>query len=345
MLNLERLRALAAVAKHGSIAAAARALHVTPSGVSQQLAKLEREAGHTLLEPDGRSVRLTHAGQVLAGHAAVALRRLETAEAELADLRHEILGPLRIGALGSALRAFLPTALAQLAAEHPRLVPTVRDGEAVDLAPAVLNGELDLALIESWSNRPMPMPEGLAVRTLLTENVDVALSERHPLASVDRVRLDRQHLPWASCPPGTEPYEALVQALRGLGVEPRVRYMVAEFPTQLALIRANVAAALVPSIAQRPVPEGVRLVPTDPPLWRDVQVAWRAAPPVERAATTGPPTVVSADPLESASPAIRAAVTRLQAVARELAGDLPETSRTPGTLAGGGPGGDGRIGA
>ncbi|HEV7629286.1 MAG TPA: LysR family transcriptional regulator, partial [Streptomyces sp.] len=60
MLNLERLRALHAVAVHGSVARAALALHVTPSGVSQQLAKLERESGHRLLEPHGRSVRLTH---------------------------------------------------------------------------------------------------------------------------------------------------------------------------------------------------------------------------------------------------------------------------------------------
>ena len=59
MLNLGRLQALCEVASRGTIAAAADALHLTPSAVSQQLAALEREVGEALVEPDGRSVRLT----------------------------------------------------------------------------------------------------------------------------------------------------------------------------------------------------------------------------------------------------------------------------------------------
>ncbi|MBB4931256.1 DNA-binding transcriptional LysR family regulator [Lipingzhangella halophila] len=281
---MDRLRALAAVAQHGSIARAARMLHVTPSGVSQQLAKLEREAGHPLLEPDGRTVRLTHAGRLLADHAARVLTQVAAAEADLADLHREVVGPLRIGAVGSAIRELLPEALAELAHTHPRLSPTVRDGEGVHLVPELRQDRLDLLVIESWSNRPMFLPEGLSQRSLLSEEVRVALSERHPLADWEEVTLpELADNRWTSCAPGTEPYEALVQALRSCGIEPEVPYTLAEYPSQLALVTAGLAAALVPAMAQRPAPPGVRFVRLRPELRREVRAVWRTdatSPPV-----------------------------------------------------------------
>ncbi|MGW8380283.1 LysR family transcriptional regulator [Streptomyces sp. ODS28] len=277
MLHLERLRVLDAVAVHGSLARAARALHITPSGVSQQLARLERESGHRLTTPHGRSVRLTHAGRVLAEHAARVVAEARAAESDLADLGEEILGPLRLGGVGSPLRALLPYALAGLTAAHPRLIPTLVDGEVVDLLPRLLSGELDLLIIESWTNRPMPLPEGLVLSPLADEPVHAALSAHHPLADADSVELGAlDGVLWTSCPAGTEPYEALVQAVRAAGGEPEVRYTVTEFATQLALVAQGLAAALVPEMGQRPAPPGVRFVPTDPPLRREVYAAWRA---------------------------------------------------------------------
>jgi DNA-binding transcriptional LysR family regulator len=277
VFSLERLRALDAVAVHGSLASAAVALHITPSGVSQQLAKLERESGHPLLEPHGRSVRLTHAGRVLAGHAARVLAQLSEAESDLADLGEEILGPLRLGGVGSSLRALLPDVLAALTEAHPRLIPTVVDGEAVGLVPLLLNGELDLLLIESWPNRPMPLPEGLRVKTLAVEEVDVALGEGDPRAERPWLELtELEGAVWSSCPPGTEPYEALVQALRARGMEARIRYTVTEFATQLAFVARGLTVALVPRMAQHPCPPGVRFVPLRPALRREVRAAWRA---------------------------------------------------------------------
>ncbi|MGP3978452.1 LysR family transcriptional regulator [Streptomyces sp. 8N114] len=277
MFSSDRLRALDAVAVHGSLARAAVALHITPSGVSQQLAKLEREAGHRLLEPHGRGVRLTHAGRVLAEHAARVVAQLSAAESDLADLGDEIIGPLRLGGVGSSLRALLPDVLATLTEAHPRLRPTVVDGEAVDMVPLLLAGELDLLLIESWHSRPMPLPEGVRVKTLAVEEVQAALPSRHQLA--DRDTLDLAELAgvvWSSCPEGTEPYEALVQALRARGIEPRVRYTVTEYATQLAFVARGLTAALVPEMAQTPCPPGVRFVPVRPPLHREVRAAWRA---------------------------------------------------------------------
>src|SRR6188472_4707633 len=84
MVDLRRLRTLRAVADHGTLAAAADALHLTPSAVSQQLSALERELGRGLLEPSGRSVRLTPAAHVLLGHTDALFAQLERLEGDLA---------------------------------------------------------------------------------------------------------------------------------------------------------------------------------------------------------------------------------------------------------------------
>lgn len=282
VFSLDRLRALAAVAAHGSIASAARELHITPSALSQQLNKLERESGHQLLEPHGRSVRFTHAGRVLAAHANQMMQCAAAAEADLFDLQTDVIGPLRIGAVGSAIRALLTTALTTLAREHPRVTPTVRDGEVVDMLPDLLTDDLDLVVIDSWQSRPLHLPEGLDTQTLTSEEVDIALSTHHPLAEYDRLGLTQlDGVVWTSCPSGTEPYESLVQLLRSHGLEPDIRYTVAEYATQLRLVEANLAAALIPTMVQPEAPPGIRFVHCETPVRREVKAAWRAR-------TTGP---------------------------------------------------------
>jgi DNA-binding transcriptional LysR family regulator len=292
---MDRLRALAALSAHGSITRAAAALHVTPSGVSQQLGKLEREAGRPLLEPQGRTVRLTRAGRILAAHAERVIAQLDAAAADLADLDEEVLGPLRIGGVGSAVRTLLPAALAELAALHPRLTPTVADGEAVDLLPRLLAGELDLLLVESWSTLPPALPEGVRLRTLVEEDIRVALADGHPLsgrAAVDLAELNAtEGTVWACCPPGTGPHQALLQTLRSLGAEPEVRYALAEHATQLALVERNLAVALLPEMSQPAGSPGVCFRPTRPALRRSIAAAW-----LDRAA--GPPVRACLDALE-----------------------------------------------
>lgn len=104
MLDLNRLKALHAVAVYGSVGAAAEALMVTPSAISQQLAKLERETGSVLIERNGRGVRLTDAAGLLADHAERILALVETAEADFEALRGEVVGRLSMAAFPTAAR-------------------------------------------------------------------------------------------------------------------------------------------------------------------------------------------------------------------------------------------------
>ncbi|MEC3981317.1 LysR family transcriptional regulator [Amycolatopsis sp. H20-H5] len=277
MFGLERMRALDAVATHGSVAAAATALHVTPSGVSQQLAKLEREAGQRLLEPRGRGVRLTAAGRVLAGHAARILAQVAEARSDLELLREDVSGPLRIGAIPTTVHALLPPALATLSAQHPRLEVTLQEGEAEQTMPRVVHGDLDVAVLESWEDRPTVVPASAAKIALLSDVADLALPAGHRLAHrkvVDLPEVD--DLPWIGWSAGSGCYDWLVQVLRAQRMEPKITCTVGGYPTQLALVAGNVGAALVPRLARESVPDGVRIVATRPSLTRTIYAICRA---------------------------------------------------------------------
>ncbi|PSL51682.1 DNA-binding transcriptional LysR family regulator [Saccharothrix carnea] len=277
MFSLERMRALHAVATHGTVAAAATALHVTPSGVSQQLAKLEREAGQRLLEPHGRTVRLTTAGHVLAGHAAAILAQVEKARTDLELLRDDITGPLRIGAIPTTVHALLPPVLATLRAQHPGLEVTLHEGEAEETMPLVVDGRLDVAILESWEHRPTTVPPSTSRTTLLSDVADVAVPASHRLAHrkvVDLTEVD--DIPWIAWSAGSSCHAWLTHVLRQQGMAGRISCTVGSYPTQLALVAGNVGAAAVPRLGRDAVPEGVRFLTTRPALNRTIYAINRA---------------------------------------------------------------------
>src|SRR6185503_6218908 len=102
MMDVGRLRALDAIARYGTVLAASEALRCTPSAVSQQLSKLERETKATLVEKNGRGLRLTEAGRVLADHASRVIVALDEAEAALAAQRDTVSGRLDVAAFATA---------------------------------------------------------------------------------------------------------------------------------------------------------------------------------------------------------------------------------------------------
>ena len=115
MLNLNQLRVLAAVARHGSVTGAARELHYSQPSVSHHLARLEEATGATLLQRVGRGIRLTPEGELLAGRAREILGRVEGATAELAAQVGLRAGRVRLAANQSVLSTIVPAAAAALA--------------------------------------------------------------------------------------------------------------------------------------------------------------------------------------------------------------------------------------
>lgn len=146
MLDVSRLRVLVAVARHGSVTAAARALRYAQPSVSHHLARLEAETGSRLVQRVGRGIRLTDAGRMLAARAEEILGRLDAAEAELAAHSGLRAGRVRLAAFPSALGTFVPAAAAAFAAEHPAVELRLIAAEPVDAVRMLRAGEADVAL-------------------------------------------------------------------------------------------------------------------------------------------------------------------------------------------------------
>ncbi|MFD8019559.1 LysR family transcriptional regulator [Streptomyces lavendulae] len=277
MLNLERLRTLDALARHGSVSGAADGLHVTTSAVSQQMAKLEREVGQPLLARNGRGVRLTDAGRLLADHAARIISQVELAQADVEAQRGRAVGQLRIGAFPTAMRGLLTRALTVLRDDHPDLRAMVREREPEEAMLAVVRGDLDMALAIDWHNKRMPVPAELTRIHLLDDAVDIAVPESHPLAERTKISLaEFADDDWISWNEGQFCHEWLVFTLRGTGVEPRIAHIAEEHHTQLAFVEAGLGVCVTPRLGRGPVPPGVRLLPVCDSVRRHVYAVWRA---------------------------------------------------------------------
>ncbi|MFD5423661.1 LysR family transcriptional regulator [Streptomyces sp. NPDC127069] len=300
MLNLERLRTLDALARHGSVSGAAGGLHVTTSAVSQQMAKLEREVGQPLLAKHGRGVRLTDAGRILADHAARIISQVELAQADVEAQRGRAVGELRIGAFPTAMRGLLPQTLVSLRAVHPELRVQVREKEPEESMAAVVRGDLDMALAIDWHNKRMPVPAELTRMHLLDDAADIAVPRDHPLAGRTQISLaEFAGDDWISWNEGQFCHEWLVFTLRGTGVEPRVTHIAEEHHTQLAFVEAGLGVCVTPRLGRGPVPPGVRLLPVSDTVRRHVYAVWRAD------ADRRPSIRAAAEALEEAAAAVR----------------------------------------
>ncbi|MFW6693588.1 LysR family transcriptional regulator [Streptomyces sp. MAR4 CNX-425] len=276
MLDLSRLRALHAVAVHGSVGAAATALGYTPSAVSQQIAKLERETRTPLLERRGRGVTLTDAAQHLAATAEQLLALVEEAETTLEERRGRPTGRLTVACFATAARGLLPTALAALATEHPALDTRILEADP-HLSPGlVARGVADLAVAHDWDIAPLPTPEGMELAPIGDDLCDICVPAAHPFARrAELVRADLVGERWICQPPGSTCHDWLVRTLRTSGHEPDLAYQVAEYASQLALVAAGLGIALVPRLGRGPLPAGVVAVPLEPVPVRRVYAVWR----------------------------------------------------------------------
>jgi len=179
-MDVRQLNALLAVEEHGGFSAAADALHTVQSNVSAHIARLERELGVTLV--DRQAGRLTEEGAIVASRAQRIRYELDGVVADLAALRDEIVGTVRLGVIGSTARWLVPRLLTAVRDRHPRIRLVVVDATSASLEPRLLSGSLDLAVV----NLPVPGHD-LSSEELFTEDLVLVVPVGHPLASLDAV--------------------------------------------------------------------------------------------------------------------------------------------------------------
>lgn len=276
MIDLQGLRALVAVDRAGSVVAAAEQLGYTPSAVSQQVKKLERDLDAALLERRGRGVLLTQRGRALAGEGRELLDRLERLEA-LGAGTSRATAPLRIASFSTATRGLLGPVLHRLRDADPPVSATVTGMDPIDAMDLVATGVVDLAIVHNWNSVPLVAPAHVVTEHVCRDEADIVVSTRHPLA--ERIEVERADLVdelWASTPKGQICHEALMRIFADLGTVPRIVAEDPDFGSLVELARQDVAIALVPRLGRSELPDGVVARPlADHSQVRDISVAYR----------------------------------------------------------------------
>lgn len=176
-LTLRQLRTLRVVARQLNLSAAARELHLTQPAVSGQLRELEACCGLPLYERDGRGIRLTEAGEELAGCAAAVLDQLRISQERLDAMRGLRTGVLRLGAVSTA-KYFAPSMLAEFTALHPDVSVEFAVGNRAEMITRLARGDSDLVIM----GRPPPELETEGVAFAEHPLVIIA-APAHPLAA------------------------------------------------------------------------------------------------------------------------------------------------------------------
>ncbi|MFE4451169.1 LysR family transcriptional regulator [Streptomyces sp. NPDC056796] len=263
MYDPTRLAALVAVAEAGSITRAAARLGYTAPALSQQLAKLEREAGTALLVRHHRGARLTAAGELLAGRARRVLDEMDRARHELARLAGLSGGRLRVGTFVTAGIHLLPPVLTSFRRAHPDVELVVTDYEPPAGVAAVAAGDVDLALSHAYEPAAVePLPAGLAAEPLLTEEL-VLVTAPGQMLSEGSGPLPVAELagrPLISSAPAHPPRRGVERALAEAGATPAVVCESPGYALVCALVSAGLGVAVVPEMvaAMSPTPLAVR---------------------------------------------------------------------------------------
>ncbi|WP_030759569.1 MULTISPECIES: LysR family transcriptional regulator [unclassified Streptomyces] len=247
MFDENRLRVFAAIAREGSVTAAAAALHYAQPSVSHHLARLEAEAGVPLVQRAGRGIRLTEAGRLLADRAEEILGRIDSARTELAAHAGLSAGRVRLAAFPSALATVVPTVAAAFGVAHPDVELALTEAEPPEALAALRRGEVDVAFTFHHGDGPAGDREGHTVTSILHEPVYLVsragASWPGPRTDLDTYRGQR----WIA---GCERCRThLLSACGKRGFTPTIAFETDDYVAAQALVAAGLGVTTLPGLA------------------------------------------------------------------------------------------------
>ncbi|MDF2848093.1 MAG: LysR family transcriptional regulator [Oerskovia sp.] len=254
-----RLGFLLAVHRSGGVLAAADLLHLTPSAVSQQIARLEAEEKVQVLDRGPRGVTLTPAGRILAEAAERIESEMVEARKAIVAMSEEMTGTVSVGSFQTAIRAVVGPTFASLESRYPGVELDVQELEPAEALRLLRSGDLDVVLLERDEDADSPAPRGMREVPLLDEPWRVVVPATFPTpARLDDVR----DAVWLGPEPSTAAARALRRLSRTLGTTLRTRHSYYDFDVALALVAAGQGVAMLPALAvQGEMPDGVTVVP------------------------------------------------------------------------------------
>jgi DNA-binding transcriptional LysR family regulator len=267
MIDIGSLQALAAVEQHGSVIAASEVMGFSPSAVSQQIKKLEKQTGFSVLERRGRGVLLTERGLTLAAYGRRILAELEELQSTLLSNPGKPYGRLKVAAFSTACRGLVGPMLGMLASSGTDLDLSVLAEDPREAVARVAGGEADLGIVHDWNSVPLVIPEHLVLEWLCEDIADLLVHRSHPLAGrAHVVAEDMVEERWISTPHGAICNEALLRLFADLGRVPDIQVYDPDFSTHIALVEQRVVVALVPRLGRPALPADVVAVPVAKPV-------------------------------------------------------------------------------
>jgi DNA-binding transcriptional LysR family regulator len=177
-MELRQLEYFVAVAEEANFTRAARRVHISQSGVSAQVRRLEEELGATLIDRSARTATLTAAGEAALGHAREVLDAARAVRQAVDDVSGVLRGRLQVGMVSGCTITPLFDALAAFGTAHPGIEISLSEDNSDRLTERVRAGELDVALIGAAGRTP----EGLEALTIVSERLVAAAPATHPLS-------------------------------------------------------------------------------------------------------------------------------------------------------------------
>jgi len=273
-MELRQLRYLLAVAEEGHMGRAAERVHITQPGLSQQLRKLERELGVSLIERHSKGVRLSIAGAAVLPFFRNALRQLHDARDALSDLSQSPQGRVEVGSLQAINVEMLPAAVARVVDLHPEVRVRVQEMAASEIELGIEQGQLDFGVSFLPVNR---YPEGFDTEPLLEDELVLLINRDHPLAARRQCALaDLQGVPLALLPTRFQIRRILDEAIAACGLTPEVVVEMDTTQSLLGVVRQAGLGTILPAMAApRSARDLKRISLVDPAPVCSVGLIWR----------------------------------------------------------------------
>lgn len=262
-MDINRLRVLEAIARTGSITAAADDLHYAQASVSHHIARLQEDVGAALIRRAGRGIALTPEGELLARRAREILRRIEEAGAEVGALNRQLQSRLRIAAFQSALLELIPPALESMRSE---VALELRESHPDDALYLLRANEVDVAIVNRLDDDSLG--DDLAGVKLYDDPVYLLSTVAN-----DTVAAHRESSWIAGCDRCGQGIEAVCLPA---GFRPRIPLRTEDIHVQASLVAAGLGVITMPGIALRSLDMSVLRATSLPGMTRRV---WAATSP------------------------------------------------------------------
>lgn len=248
LLELRQFEVLRAIAREGSLAAAARALHQSQPTIAHHLTTLESHVGAPLVHRGARGAALTDVGRLVLPHVQAVLGRVRLMEQDARALVEHRAAVLRIGTFPTAGAQLLPQAVRKLARQG--VAVSLLEGEPHTLVEALRGGALQTALLISRPGEPLDLGEEFVLHALLDDPLELVLPADHPLTERDRVPLGLlRDEGWILGTTDWDPADRmLIHACAREGFEPTPVMRTDDITVVKGFVAAGIGVALLPRL-------------------------------------------------------------------------------------------------